>query len=108
MSAWAVGWRTTSRNPSRSSGIVFAWSILPVLSSSAAEARGIVQEPELGMDRLDVDRVGLEEPLDEEAVERRERDDREPTALRGIGHDLTEAAFEHLADRPIELLEARP
>src|SRR6185369_10433457 len=80
--------------------------MLLVLSSGAAEPRRAVEEPQLRMDRLDVDRIGLEQPLDEEAVERGECDDRETAALGRVRYDLAQALLEHVADRSIELSEA--
>src|SRR5258705_12611793 len=88
-------------------GIALVWSMSGVLSSPAEPAR-LAQHAELAMERVDVDGVGLEQPLEEDAVEGRDRDDREPAAAGGVGDDLAETGLEHLADRAVELAEPRP
>src|SRR5258706_7721556 len=87
--------------------MAFVWSMSRVLSR-AAKATRLAQHAQLGMERLHVDGVGLEEPLEEDPVEGGDGDDREAAALRRIGHDLAEARLEHLADRAVELPEAGP
>src|SRR5436190_23885001 len=102
MSAWAFGWRTTSRKASRSMGMAFWLSTSGILSSPAKAAR-LAQHAQLAMERLDVDGVGLEQPLEEDAVEGGDGDDGEAAALRGVGNHFAEPGLEHLSDRTVEL-----
>src|SRR5262249_46466143 len=130
-SAWARGWRTTSRKPARSmsmelSGRIsvsvigscsFCSGARPCLRpspgarprlrpSTAHHAAGTVaQGAQLRAQGIEIDRLGIQEPLEEDPVERRHGDDGQALSLGRLGHDATQARLVHVADAAVELLE---
>src|SRR5262249_9022031 len=121
-SAWARGWWTTSRKPARSRSMELSRSVIclcslcsgarPRLRPSPAPAahhaaRAVAQGAQLRVECFEIDRLGIEQPLQEDPIERRHGNDGESLALRRLGHDAAQSRLVHLADATVELLEAR-
>ena len=64
-----------------------------------------MQLPELRVERLEIDSVGIKEPLQEDSVHRRHRENRQTPALARIPDDATQACLVQFTDVTVELLK---
>src|SRR5262249_14415962 len=88
----------------------FSGSVISTFSLVAADDApcALAQGAQLVVQGFQIDRLGVEQPLQEKAVEGGDGDDGQAPALGIVGHHAAQPRLVHLADPAIELLETCP